>query len=118
MEHCIATVVDVTPLVGSYLLAALAAGGVMALLLRRVVLGAAIGAILVMIGSALLGEYLPGHYWAYANDFIIEPFYCRGRVLLHPFEAVLSLVFHVGAPVLLVWSAAKMLQRMRVSKEK
>lgn len=85
----------------------------MALLLRRVILGAAIGAILVMIGSALLREYLPGHYWAYANDFIIEPFYCCGRVLPHPFEAVLSLVFHVGAPVLLTWTAARFLRRFR-----
>ena len=100
------------PMVGAYLLVALTTGSIIAMLLRRAMLGALLGAITTMIGAALLSGRLPGRYGLYAREVIVEPFYIS-MIVAHPFEAVSTLVFHIGAPVALMWAATRLLRRLR-----
>lgn len=56
------------------------------------------GAVVGIALSWAFGAYLPFHYWAHANDFILEPFVVRRRPWGQ--TAWLSAAFHFGAPVL------------------
>ncbi len=57
--------------------------------------GAACGILL----SLVLNPWLPFHYWAHAQDFIIEPF-VEKKLFSHPRDGLATLAFHVGVPVL------------------
>lgn len=57
------------------------------------------GAVVGIALSWLLGSVLPFHYWAHANDLILEPLVHRRR----PWGATAwwSAAFHLGAPVVI-----------------
>lgn len=81
---------------------------VLLLLTRRPIIAGLVGAMLAMLATALLRYQLPFDFWAHGNDFIIEPF-AQGRIVRHPVEGLLSLLFHVGVPVLLTLGAARII---------
>src|SRR5688500_18791840 len=64
---------------------------------RKPLLASAVVSTVVLAAVALLRYQLPFHFWAHANDFIIEPL-IRDRVIGDPIGASLSLAFHIGLP--------------------
>lgn len=93
-----------------YLAWALSASGVIWYLTRRPLASALAGSVGAMAATSALKNILPCNYWAHANDFIIEPF-LQLHCLRSPFEALLSLAFHVGVPVLIVWGLSRRLRK-------
>ena len=85
-----------------YLAFAVPLAVVAALVTRRVVLSSLGASAAAMAATAALAAHLPFDYWAHANDFIIEPF-VHGKIFRQPFEGLLSLLFHVGVPLVLVF---------------
>ncbi len=79
-------------------------------LTRKPVTSAVAGSVWAMIVTSALKHVLPFNYWAHANDFIIEPFFQLG-FFTRPIEAALSLLFHLGLPVLLVWGLSRKFAR-------
>ncbi len=96
-----------------YLAFAVPAGVILALLFRRAALGALVGCIAAMVATSLLKSKLPFHYWAHANDFIIEPFY-QLKILKHPLEGLLSLLFHIGLPMALIVYVPNLVRRKQL----
>jgi len=56
------------------------------------------GAVVGMGLAVLLNPWLPFNFWAHARDFIIEPF-LEKKMFRRPMEGALTLLFHVGVPV-------------------
>ena len=110
-EMCLDVRLELTAAV--YLAFALPAGAILALLFRKAALGALVGCIAAMVSTALLKGKLPFHYWAHANDFIIEPFY-RMQILKYPLEGLLSLLFHVGVPMGLIVYLPRLMRRRQL----
>lgn len=103
-------VIDITATGIIYLLSALPASGMLWFLTRRLILSAIAGSVAAMIVTSALKDVLPCNYWAHANDFIIEPFF-QFHCLRHPIEALLSLAFHVGCPVLVMAGIGRWFRR-------
>jgi hypothetical protein len=94
-------VISTTATATVYLSFALPASCLLWWLTRRRILSAIAGSIAAMTVTSLLRYALPCNYWAHANDFIVEPF-ARFHCLEYPFEALMSLAFHVGVPLLAI----------------
>lgn len=98
--------IDPVPAGAIYLACALTAGGVLWFLTRRPILSAVVGSAAAMAATSALKDVLPCNYWVHANNFIIEPFF-KFHCLKDPLEGFLSLVFHVGIPVLVLSGVAR-----------
>jgi len=85
-----------------YLAFALPGSACVWLVSRRPITSAVIGSACAMVATSALKHVLPFNYWAHANDLIIGPFF-QLKLLTHPIEAALSLLFHVGLPVVFMW---------------
>jgi hypothetical protein len=93
----LATVVDPLATGLLYLAIAVPLAVVAALFSRKPLLPSAIVSAVVLVAVAVSRYQLPFHFWAHANDFIIEPL-IRDRVIGDPIGASLSLAFHIGLP--------------------
>ena len=95
-----------------YLAVALPLCALLLLVLRRPVIAGIVGSTLAMALTSIFKSYLPCDYWAHANDFIIEQFtpFLVPNATFEPFEALVSLLFHVGIPVVMVWLLSRSLR--------
>ena len=76
-----------------------------AFIFKRPIVASIVASVFTMIFTVIFRKSLPFHYWAHANDFIHEPL-VRDRVVFDFGVSVMSLLFHLGVPLLVTCFAA------------